>query len=78
MGAKVPAIYGESYDSAEARKAAAKKERKKTDLATDGHDKHHKTKAFLIRVNPCPSVAHNVLTGVIRSSLLDNLGEMGA
>jgi hypothetical protein len=23
MGAKVPAIYGESYDSAEARKAAA-------------------------------------------------------
>src|SRR5580698_271174 len=25
MGAKVPAIYGESYDSAEARKAAAQK-----------------------------------------------------
>jgi uncharacterized damage-inducible protein DinB len=25
MGAKVPAIYGESYDSTEARKAAAQK-----------------------------------------------------
>jgi hypothetical protein len=25
MGSKVPAMYGESYDSAEARKAAAQK-----------------------------------------------------